>query len=651
MSGIAGLVFLDGQKPSMDVLERMTKPIVHRGPGDCGYWVEKQCGLAFRRLSISDTETSGQPLSNEDDSIWVVFNGAIYNDKSLRSDLVQRGHQFKSESDAEIIVHLYEEYGEDCVQHLRGMFAFAMWDRNRQHLFAARDHFGIKPFYYVFDGKQFVFASEIKSILQSGCVEAKLNNEALFHYFTFQYTPEPDTMFQHIRKLPPAHRIVLRMDGSLTVSRYWETVFEPEERPFEDVVEQLRETLKQSVQMHLPSGGEHGSFLSSGIDSTAISAIMRYFEPIKTFSVGFAGRMNETDISRDTAAMLGTEHYEKVIGKEEYFNSLPKAVWNLDEPLADPSAIALYHVAALAREHVAVVLSGEGADELFGGYRIYREPLSLRPIAAMPRPIQKWLHRLAMMLPEGMKGRGYLLRGTTPLERRFLGNARIFSEEMKAELLAGGKLARWFEEHYGMPIGESTALDPFAQVRHLYATTEALDPVTRMQYIDLNMWLPGDILLKADKMTMAHSLEVRMPFLDKEMFELARKIPASYRIAEGTTKYVFRKAMEGIVPDSVLHRPKLGFPVPIRDWLREAEGEQVWEQIVAGSARDYFNRAYVERLLKYHREGRSDYSRHLWTLYIFSLWHKQFLGSAQSTPNDGDVETIRVNETSEGSEN
>lgn len=632
MCGIAGLMYFDEQKPSLAVLENMTRSMEHRGPDDSGIWIEKQIGLGFRRLSIIDLEDGGQPLSNENESIWIVFNGEIYNYKTLREDLIQRGHRFKTESDTEVIVHLYEEYGDDCVHHLRGMFAFAIWDCNRKRLFAARDYFGIKPFYYALDGKRFVFASEIKSILHSGTVDAQLNTESLFHYLTFQYTPDPATMFEHIYKLPPAHRIVVEKDGKAKISRYWETVFEPQDIPFSDVVEQVRETLKESVKQHIHSDVKRGCLLSSGIDSTAVAALMRSFEPIKTFSVGFAGKINETEVAQETAKALGTEHYAKVISKEEYFATVPKAVWNQDEPVADPSAIALYHVAALAREHVSVVLSGEGADELFGGYRIYREPLALRPIAVLPDFVKRGLHRLAALLPDGMKGRNYLLRATTPLERRFLGNARIFSEEMKAELFVGGRL-----DGAMLP-------DPFQLAQTFYRETEGLDDVTRMQHIDLNLWMPGDILAKADKMTMAHSLELRVPFLDKELFEVARKIPAKYRIAEGTTKYVFRKAMEGIVPDFILHRPKLGFPVPLRSWLCEAEGDQVREQIVSGSARQYFNSAYVERMFKLHRDGKVDFSRHLWTLYIFSLWHEQFLASEWSEKKQASGETIRVRE-------
>jgi asparagine synthase (glutamine-hydrolysing) len=358
---------------------------------------------------------------------------------------------------------------------------------------------------------------------------------------------------------------------------------------------------------------ERGCFLSSGIDSTAIAAHMRSIEPIRTFSVGFEGPNNETGIARQTAEALGTEHYAKIITQKDYFDTLPKAIWHQDEPVADPSAIALYHVAGLAAEHVTVVLSGEGADELFGGYRIYREPLALRPLERLPLRVRRALNRLIRLLPGGVPGKNYLLRGTTPLEERFIGNAKIFTEDMKAEVLRlDGQMLKAYK-------------NPLQIAGDFYAKTGHLDPVTRMQYIDMNLWLPGDILMKADKMTMAHSLELRVPFLDKELFEVARRIPAKYRIANGTTKYIFRKAMEGIIPDFILNRPKLGFPVPLRDWLAGPLGGTVLEQIKSGGIEDYVNLDAVERMAARHRSGKGDFSRRLWTLYIFALWHRTYM--------------------------
>jgi len=613
MCGIAGVMYFEDREPTVAMLEQMTDVIVHRGPNDSGFWTDNRIGLGFRRLSIIDIQEGHQPLTNEDESVWIIFNGEIYNYKTLRSMLQERGHQFRTHSDTEVIVHLYEEFGDDCVKHLRGMFGFVIWDKKKKRLFGARDHFGIKPFYYHVNDRQFLFGSEIKSLLAADGMNRLIHTDSLLNYLTFQYVPEPNTMFHGIQKLPPASYVVMTYDGEMSIHKYWDPMFEPEDRPFDYYVEQIRETLNDSVKHHMVSDVERGCFLSSGIDSTAIATHMRNIEPIRTFSVGFDGPNNETPIAAQTAAALGTEHYDKVITRDDFFNTLPKAIWHQDEPVADPSAIALYHVAQLAREHVTVVLSGEGADELFGGYRIYREPLALRPIERLPHGLKRMLNRLARLLPSGVSGRNYILRGTTPLEERFIGNAKIFTEDMKAEIL---RLDTEMLRNYKNPL--QIAGDYYAKTRHL-------DPVSRMQYIDMNLWMPGDILMKADKMTMAHSLELRVPFLDKELYEVARRIPAKYRIANGTTKYIFRKAMEGIIPDFILNRPKLGFPVPLRDWMNGSVGDMVLEQIKASGIEDYINTAAVERMLQKHRSGQGDYARRIWTIYIFALWHMTYM--------------------------
>ncbi|NOU92835.1 asparagine synthase (glutamine-hydrolyzing) [Paenibacillus sp. LMG 31456] len=613
MCGITGAMYFDDREPSQAMLKAMTDCIVHRGPNDFGFWGENRIGLGFRRLSVIDLKEGHQPLSNEDDSVWIVFNGEIYNYKYLRHELQDKGHQFKTHSDTEVIVHLYEEYGEECVHRLRGMFGFVIWDRKKKRLFGARDHFGIKPFYFYKDSRRFLFGSEIKSLLAADGMDRTIHTESLLNYLTFQYVPEPDTMFRGIHKLPPGHYITIDYDGEMAIRRYWDPMFETEERPFEEYVEQIREGLKDSVIHHMQSDVERGCFLSSGIDSTAIATHMRSIEPIRTFSVGFEGPNDETGIARQTAVALDTEHYAKIITQKDFFDTLPKAVWHQDEPVADPSAIALYHVAQLAREHVTVALSGEGADELFGGYRIYNEPMSLRPLDRLPLPLKQLLNAAARMLPSGLYGRNYILRGTTPLEKRFLGNAKIFTEDMKAEVV---RIDKEMLRNYR---------NPWQIAQQYYDKTRHQDPVTRMQYIDMNLWLPGDILMKADKMTMAHSLELRVPFLDVELFEVARKIPTRYRIAEGTTKYIFRKAMEGIIPDFILNRPKLGFPVPLRDWLKGNQGTVMMEQIAASGVEDYINMDTVRRMVSLHQNGQGDYARRLWTIYMFALWHVTFM--------------------------
>lgn len=618
MCGITGMMYFDNRDIPDASLQAMMNVIHHRGPDDSGVWTDPGIGLGFRRLSIIDLKEGHQPLCNEDESVWIVFNGEIYNYQPLRERLLAQGHRFRTHTDTEVIVHLYEEYGEDCVQHLRGMFGFVIWDRNRKKLFGARDHFGIKPFYYAYDGNRFMFASEIKSLLAVESFDRRLAEESLLQYLTFQYVPEPNTMFEGIWKLPPAHTVTVTPDGSMAIKRYWDPMFAPVQRPFDEMVEELRARLKDSVIHHMHSDVERGCFLSSGIDSTAIAAHMRAIEPIRTFSVGFEGANNETIIAKETAGALGTQHHAKIITERDFFDSVPKAVWHQDEPVADPSAIALYHVAQLAREHVTVVLSGEGADELFGGYRIYREPLALRPLAWLPLPLKRLLHQAARLLPGGLTGRNYLLRATTPLEERFLGNAKLFGEQAKAALVQLD------------PELLKTYKDPWKIAGQYYAKTKHLDPVTRMQYIDMNLWLPGDILMKADKMTMAHSLELRVPFLDKELFDFARTVPMDYRLGGGTTKYIFRKAMEGIIPDFILNRPKLGFPVPLREWLKGARGADLLDQIRGSGIDSVIRLSEAERMLKLHQSGQGDYSRLLWAVYMFALWHSTYLKEAKS---------------------
>ncbi|UVI33444.1 asparagine synthase (glutamine-hydrolyzing) [Paenibacillus spongiae] len=616
MCGIAGILLFDeGTEPQSSTVQRMTAAMTHRGPNQNGIQVVDRIGLGFNRLSILDLEDGSQPMTNEDNRLWLIFNGEIYNYKPLRQLLENKGHRFKTNTDSEVLLHLYEEYEENCVDYLRGMFSFAIWDRNEQILFAARDHFGIKPFYFYQDHKQFLFASEIKSILAADGVVPTVNPNSLLHYLTFQYVPQPETMFQGIKKLEPGYCLRIDSQGNKSIKRYWQAKFEPENRPIETFVEEIRFVLQESVHLHRQSDVPRGSFLSGGIDSSAIATYMSRSESTKTFSVGFSGENNETVFAKQTAASLGTEHFDEIISPHDFFMDTMKAVWHMDEPIADPSAIAIYRLSKLAREHVTVVLSGEGADELFGGYRIYREPSSLKAVTWLPDRIRSFLEKMIRRMPFSFYGKNYLLRGLTHLEDRYFGNARIFNEDEKRTILASHPDLNfpW------VPSKEITRL--------VYDHCRSSDDVTRMQTIDMNLWLPGDILMKADKMSMAHSLELRVPFLDKEVFNIARKIPASYRIANGTTKYVLRKAMEGIVPAHVLDRPKLGFPVPLRKWLHTDIGDTIVEQIAGSNARQWFHMDHIKDMLKKHRSGAGDYSRKIWTIYIFSLWHSLYINN------------------------
>ncbi|MBE3551597.1 MAG: asparagine synthase (glutamine-hydrolyzing) [Kyrpidia tusciae] len=611
MCGICGIANRDGNV-EMETLRQMAERIVHRGPDDEGFYLGSGVGFGFRRLSIIDVAGGHQPMSNEDGSIWVVFNGEIYNYKWLRRELVERGHQFRTDTDTEVLVHLYEEEGLDLVGRLRGMFAFAIWDEPRRTLLLARDHFGIKPLYYTLTPEGLVFASEIKSLLAVPGIEARVKPESLWNYLTFQYVPDPETMFEGIKKLPPAHRLIWR-EGEAKLGRYWEATFEPADRPLPAFVDEVREVLRESVRAHMNSDVPRGAFLSSGVDSSTIVALLKELEQVKTFTVGFegAGGMSEIEYARETARILGTDHRDVVISANRYAEVLPDLAYHQDEPVADPSAIALYFVAELASSDVAVVLSGEGADELFGGYTIYREPLSLRMFHFLPDGVRRGLGEWARGLPSGMKGRGFLLRGSRLLSDRFVGNANIFSDNEKRAFL------KWTPD--GGFAGVKVVTEP------LYERFADMDEVTQMQLVDIHTWLPGDILMKADKMTMANSLELRVPFLDVRVFDVARRIPTSLRLLEGTTKYVLREAVRDILPEAVTRRKKLGFPVPTRRWLRDELYEWARDRLSDKSVDEYFDRAWLLARLEDHRLGRGDYARKLWTVLMFLLWHDIYI--------------------------
>lgn len=613
MCGICGVVTRDGRPADQTLLERMTDLIVHRGPDDAGIHIDKNVGLGFRRLSIIDLAGGHQPLSNEDGSIWIVFNGEIYNYKELRRRLLERGHRFATESDTEVIVHLYEEKGPDCVKDLRGMFGFAIWDSKQNRVMVARDHFGIKPVYYTETADTVAFGSEIKSLLAVPGVRREVNLESFWNYLTFQYAPDPLTMFDGIYKLPAAHYMIVQ-DGSLSLHRYWEVRFEEEDRPLSYYVEGTREILRDSVKAHMNSDVPRGAFLSSGVDSSTIVALLKELEQVQTFTVGFEGAGGQSEIAyaRDTARILGTEHRDTIISAREYLDVLPKLMHYQDEPVADPAAIALYFVAELASRCITVVLSGEGADEVFGGYTIYREPLSLRIFNYLPPSMRRSLGEMAKNLPEGMKGRSFLMRGSKTVQERFVGNAFIFDEETKEQFV------KFHPDELGLR-------RPMEITGVYYDRAKEYDDVTKMQFVDFHTWLTGDILMKADKMTMANSLELRVPFLDKEVFEFASKIPMRYRMMNGTTKYVLREAVKGILPREVAERPKLGFPVPMRKWLKDEFYGWARELIDASPVGHLIDKQFVLQLLDDHKHNIRDNSRKVWTVLIFMLWHQVYV--------------------------
>lgn len=592
-------------------LRQMTEKIIHRGPDSDGFYTDADIAMGFRRLSIIDLGAGDQPLYNEDKTLVLTFNGEIYNYKALRAQLLEKGHIFVTESDSEVLLHGFEEWGEELLPRLRGMFGFAIWNTEKKELFLARDPFGIKPMHYtrLADGR-LVYGSEIKSILTHPDVKKEFNPAALDGYLSFQYSVPDETFFRDIYCLPPAHCLWYR-GGEVTLHRYFDPMFTPDEdMTLDEAVEEIDRAFTDSVEAHRISDVEVGCFLSSGVDSSFVAS---YFGGQKAFTVGFDNgqHYNESNYAAELAKEVGIEHYVHIISEEEYWASLPKVQYYLDQPLADPSCVALYFVSKLAAEHVKVVLSGEGADELFGGYRIYHEPYSLRGYQRLPRFLRKFLAACAARLPD-FKGKSFLLRGAQTLEERFIGNAKMFTEKEKARLLR-----------------DIPATDPTEKTRAFYAQTAGQDDVTRMQYLDINRWMVGDILLKADRMSMAHSLELRVPFLDKEVFKVASRIPVRHRIAAGTTKYAMRLAAERHIPASAAEKPKLGFPVPIRVWLRE---EKYYNTVKAAftspTAAQFFNTSELLSMLDAHFAGKKDNSRKIWTVYMFLVWYDVYFTAA-----------------------
>lgn len=588
-----------------EVLRQMADKITHRGPDSQGYYLDRGIAMAFRRLSIIDLGGGSQPIYNEDQSKVLMFNGEIYNYRALREQLLEAGHTFSTETDSEVLLHGYEEWGEELLNRLRGMFAFAIWDKEEQSLFLARDPFGIKPMHYTLlpDGR-LIYASEIKCILEHPDFVKEFNESALDKYLSFQYSLPRETFFKNVYCLQPGHFLRYK-DGKVKERRYWEAVFHPDEgMTLEEAVDQIDKAFTDSVEAHRISDVEVGCFLSGGVDSSYVAS---YFGGQKAFTVGFDNgqHYNETNYASQLAGELGIDHYTHLISEEEYWEALPKVQYHLDQPLADPSCVALYFVSKLAAEHVKVVLSGEGADELFGGYRIYHEPTSLAGYQKLPRFLRKAAAGLVSAVPFDFKGKSFLIRGSKTLEERFIGNAYMFDRKEKARLLKS------------IP-----ATDPADYTAYWYDRCVGLDDVSRMQYLDINRWMVGDILLKADRMSMAHSLELRVPFLDREVFAVASRIPVKHRIGGGTTKYAMRLAAKRHMPEESTARPKLGFPVPIRIWLRQKTYyDRVKAAFLSPAAERFFNTQELMKFLNQHYQGKKDNSRKIWTVYAFLLWY------------------------------
>ncbi len=588
----------------------MTQAIAHRGPDSGNCYLDDGIALGIRRLSIIDLETGSQPILNEDRTKVLIYNGEIYNYRALRADLVARGHQFTTQTDSEVLVHGYEEFGEGLLPKLRGMFGFVIWDSIKKELFGARDSFGIKPFYYAQMGDSFLFGSEIKSFLPHPHFVRELNQEHLSDYLLWNCVPGIETFFKNVRKLPPGHSVLYRAGGEVILRRYFTPTFafEPD-KPLEYFVDRIAEAVTESVIAHEIADVEVGSFLSSGVDSSYVAAEVRARRPVRTYTIGFEDpRYDEAQNARQLAEAIGVENRVKIVSAAEYFASVGDVQYHLDEPLANPSANALYFLSKLAAEDVKVVLSGEGADEMFAGYNIYKEPFSLAPYQLLPLSLRQLAARSASYLPN-VKGKNYLLRGSKPVEDRYIGISNVWSPSEQWRVL-GTRYPPRTPDVYTAP---------------LYEAARGYDDVTRMQYLDINLWMVQEILLKADKMAMAHSLELRVPLLDLEIFKLARTIPPAYKVNRSTTKVAFRRAAARRIPEVSASRRKLAFPVPLIEWLRKDScADMVASYFESTAASSFFERRELQRLLDEHRHGVRSNASKIWNLFTFLVWHEQF---------------------------
>ena len=639
MCGIAGFAGNNEQLSTEErarVLDRMCRVIRHRGPDDQGVMVTDGVALGMRRLSIIDVAGGHQPMAGEDGSVSVVFNGEIYNYQELQRELEARGHRFQTHSDTETIVHAYEEYGPSCVDRLRGMFAFAIWDSRKRRLFIARDRAGKKPLYYTQTPQgTFIFGSELKSLLEHPEARREINPEALDAYLSYGYVPDPLSIFRGIHKLPPGHHLTLDED-KLSVKQYWDFSYveiSPDAAREEDYIEELRALLDESVRVRLVSEVPLGAFLSGGVDSSTVVALMarNMGQPVKTFSIGFhEDSFNELKYARVAARHFGTDHHEFVV-TPEICDVVDELAWHFDEPFADSSAIPTYMVSKLAREYVTVVLSGDGGDELFAGYTRYVVDRKRSGFGRLPRVVrQQLMQPLSRRLPHGAWGRNYLNNvALDPLDR-YRDSVSIFTSLNKLSLYTEGFRERLSREGFSLPSFQDYA----AQVK----TGEPLDALL---YIDSKTYLPGDILTKVDRMSMAASLESRVPLLDHKLIEFVTRIPASMKMKGMETKHIFKSAVRDFVPPEILDRPKQGFGVPLQKWINEQLRGRIRETLTGQRARerDYIDPGYVNVLLDEHERHRRDHSAQLWSLFMLELWHQIFMDNfspakSESIPAD-----------------
>ena len=638
MCGIAGFVNSDSHRDEREeraILDRMCRVIAHRGPDDQGMLVKDQAALGIRRLSIIDLAGGHQPMSGCDPALTTVFNGEIYNFRELQNELAARGHSFQTHSDTEAIVHAYEEYGARCVDHLRGMFAFAIWDAKRRELFIARDRAGKKPLYYTrTQHGTLIFGSELKSLREHPEFQGEMSMEALDAYLTFGYVPDPLTIFRDIHKLPPGHHLTFK-DGRVRVEQYWDFPYQEEQqqpaRADDDCLAELRNLLDEAVRVRLVADVPLGAFLSGGIDSSVVVGLMARHatQPVKTFSIGFhEDRYDELKYARIAARKFGTDHHEFIV-TPDICEIVDELVWHFDEPFADSSAIPTYVVSKLAREHVKVVLSGDGGDELFGGYTRYALDRKRSGFARLPRALREGVMQpIGRVLPHGAWGRNYIHNVALEPIDRYIEDISIFS---------GLNKTRLYTSDFRQQLGRSNAAMRFTEyARH----ARCGDQLDRLLYLDSKTYLPGDILTKVDRMSMAASLDTRVPLLDHKLIEfVCTRIPAAMKMKGLETKYILKQAARDLVPLEIINRPKQGFGIPIDQWINEQLRERVRGTLTEPRTmqRGYVEPRYVNLLLDEHERGRRDHATELWALFMLELWHRTFVAAPSGSLVQGQL--------------
>lgn len=611
MCGFAGYIHNYGTFDKEEVIHKMADRIKHRGPDDAHYYIDDGIALGFRRLSIIDLEGGRQPILNEDGSLVLLFNGEIYNYQELREELIKAGHVFTTKTDSETILHGYEEYGKKILDRLRGMFAFIIWNKNTKELFGARDIFGIKPFYYYKKGKEFMFGSEIKSFLSHPNFEKELDEDMIPLYLSYEYSPDERTIFKNVFKLPGAHCFTYK-NGELKVERYYKIEYKIEDdKSLEYWEDAITKEFTESVSMHQIADVEVGCFLSSGVDSSyVVKEISKGTKKVKTFSVGYEEeKYSELPYAQDFSNVIGVPNIANKVSADEFFDAVPEIQYYMDEPLPNPSEIPLYFLAKKARRYVKVVLSGEGADELFGGYPMYLAGGHFDHYShKVPRPVRKVLGTVAKHCPN-FKGKNFLVRGAMEPYQRFMRANYVFQSAERQKFLK-------------RPIASKV---PEEYSKRYFDEVSNLDEPTQLQYVDMHTWMIYDILLKADRMSMANSLELRVPFLDKKMLELSTRIPSRYRAANETTKIALRGAAIKQLPERTANKKKLGFPVPLNDWLRE---DKYYNKVKAAFQSDIAEKFFVTselmKLLDDHKSGKALNMQKIWSFYTFILWYEQF---------------------------